>query len=270
MYGTETAGHRLRRPPRPVSDLDDVVSRAERAEERLRHQTLVFAEAEHKLKTSLAVISGWATTLDDRWDVLTVEQRREGIAGIRRSADSLALQTRVLLEEARTEMGRLDPAPMYLDLAEILRATTPTFDGLSHRHDIRCDVVEAVPVWADPAGLQQVLGHLVENAVKYSPSGGVISVGARAYGDWAQLTVADEGIGLPEDIDVFAAFTRGPAHHDDSKNGHGHGGASSVDGIGLGLYIVRKLVEGMGGSVTAAPNPVRGSTFTVLLPAVGR
>ena len=244
-----------RRPPRPAGDLDEVVERAERAEERLRHQTLLFAEAEHKMKTSLAVISGWACTLDDRWEALTPTQRRDGVATIRRSAETLAQQARSLLEGARTEMTRLELTPVRLDLAEILRVTTRTFKGMSTLHDIGCDVAGPVEVCADPGGLQQVIGHLVENAVKYSPEGGSICLRARPQGRWAQLEVIDEGLGVPDDVDVFAAFTRGTI---------------TAPGVGLGLYIVKNLVEGMGGTVTAARNPLRGSTFTVLLPAVGR
>ena len=236
--------------------LDHLQHRAERAEERLRHQTLVFAEAEHKLKTSLAVISGWATTLEERWDALTEEQRRDGIAAIRRSAETLGSHTRGLLEEARSDMARLELDPVQLDLAEILRVTTPSFDGLSTTHRINVDLDGPTPVWADPGGLQQVLGHLIENAVKYSPDGGTVTVRARALDKWAELTVADEGIGIPDDVNLFAAFTQG-------TRGEG-------DGIGLGLYIVQNLVDGMGGSVTASRNPGPGSTFTVLLPAVGR
>lgn len=263
MQGDEPAGPPTGRRPIPLGDLDEVIGRAERAEERLRHQTLVFAEAEHKLKTSLAVISGWAATLDDRWDALSEERRREGIATIRRSADTLATQTRGLLEEARADIARLDLEPVQLDLAEILEVTTPSFDGISNAHEIGCDVDESVPVWADPGGLQQVLGHLIENAVKYSPAGGPVRIRARALEQWAELTVSDEGVGIPDDIDMFAAFTQG-------RNGNGDGTGTVVDGIGLGLYIVKNLVEGMGGSVTAVRNPGRGSTFTVLLPAAGR
>ena len=251
----------MRRPARPPEDLDTLIERALDAEERLRYQTLLFAEAEHKLKTSLSVISGWAATLDDRWDILTPEQRRDGVATIRRSADNLTLQTRKLLEDARAEVARQELLPAELDLAEILVATTGTYDGLSASHRIKCDVSGRVSVWADPGGLQQVLGHLLENAVKYSPDGGTITIAARsclsAGGAWAELTVSDEGIGIPDDINVFAAFTQGRE-------------PGSTVGVGLGLYIVQNLVEGMGGTVTAARNRHRGSTFTVLLPAVGR
>ncbi|HVF74279.1 MAG TPA: HAMP domain-containing sensor histidine kinase [Acidimicrobiales bacterium] len=257
MDGNGTTATQLhqRRQPRPACDLDDVVERAERAEERLRLQTLLFAEAEHKLKTSVAVISGWASTLDDRWETLSPQQRRDGVATIRRSADTLAMHTRSLLEGARTEMARLDLEPIALDLASILRVTTRTFSGLSTSHHIRCTVDGPVWVLADPAGLQQVLGHLIENAVKYSPGGGTVRLHARANRRWAELLVTDEGVGVPDDVDVFAAFTRG---------------SITGTGVGLGLYIVKNLVEGMGGTVTAVRNPLRGSTFTVLLPTAGR
>lgn len=247
-----------RRPARPTEDLDHLVHRAEAAESRLRQQTLLLAEAEHKLKTSLAVISGWASTLDDRWDVLSSEQRRDGVSAIRRSADSLAFQARCLLEDARVEIARLDFVSVPLDLAEILTVTTRTYHGLSLVHRIEADLDGPVPVCADPGGLQQVLGHLIENAVKYSPDGGVVSLRARSSADgcWAELAVTDDGVGLPEGVDVFAPFSQGAARHS--------------AGVGLGLYIVRKLVEGMGGDVRGVRNPVRGSTFFVLLPAVGR
>lgn len=254
-YETTAVQGQARRRPRPAADLDEVVERAERAEERLRLQTLLFAEAEHKLKTSVAVIAGWASTLDDRWDTLTPQQRRDGVATIRRTADTLAMHARSLLEGARTEMARLDVDPVALDLASILRVTTRTFCGLSASHDIRCDIEGPVWVMADPAGLQQVLGHLIDNAVKYSPSGSTVCLRARANGRWGELVVTDDGIGVPDEVDVFAAFTRGTL---------------TGTGVGLGLYIVKNLVEGMGGTVTAVRNPLRGSTFTVLLPAVGR
>jgi signal transduction histidine kinase len=109
----------------------------------------------------------------------------------------------------------------------------------------------------DPAALQQVLGHLVENAVKYSPEGSQVCVGAAIDGDEAVLEVIDEGPGVPVDVDIFEPFQRAVGSEDDS-------------GVGLGLYIVRNLVRSMGGTVTANRNAGVGSTFTVRLPRAGR
>jgi len=231
--------------------------RADAAEQRLRTQTLLFAEAEHKLKTSLAVISGWAVTLDESWDRMDEAVRRQGVAAIRHAAEELNEQARTLLDDARAEIANLDLEPVRLDLVEVMFATTSLYGGVSRGHEVRFEAT-ADHVWAlvDPASLQQIVGHLVENAVKYSPDGGRIVIRVSDDAGSAVLEVIDEGVGVPDGVDVFAAFQRGPDEADTA-------------GVGLGLYIVRNLAEGMGGHVTAQrnPGPGGGSTFRVRLPA---
>jgi len=229
-------------------------ARAVAAEERLRSQTMLLAEAEHRLKTALAVITGWASTLQDRWDQLDDSRKLEGLAIIRKAGDGMAEQARQLLSDARAEIRLLDLAPVVLDLREVLGVNVAAFDGLSQSHLVShvtapdADVVVSV----DPAALQQILGHLIENAVKYSPDTSTVTVGARREGDTVLIEVCDEGIGIPDDVDVFAPFERGD---------------STTDGAGLGLYIVRNLVRAMGGDVTARNNEGgKGSTFSVRLP----
>jgi signal transduction histidine kinase len=229
-------------------------SRASAAENRLRSQTMLLAEAEHRLKTALAVITGWASTLDERWEQLDEVRRREGVSIIRKASEGMADEARRLLEDARAEIRLLDLAPVSLDLREVLDVNVAMLEGLSHSHVI-AHVTEAdadVTVDVDPAALQQVLGHLLENAVKYSPVGSMVVVGARADGDAVVIDVVDEGVGIPEHIDVFAPFQRGD---------------TSTEGVGLGLYIVRNLARAMGGDVTATRNTTgRGSTLSVRLP----
>jgi signal transduction histidine kinase len=106
---------------------------------------------------------------------------------------------------------------------------------------------------ADPTALHEVLAHLVENAVKYSPGGTTIVLRSALSADGdAIIDIVDQGIGIPDDVDVFAAFQRGADR--------------GTPGVGLGLYIVRNLVHAMGGTVDAHRNAVVGSTFTVRLP----
>jgi signal transduction histidine kinase len=228
--------------------------RATAAEDRLRSQTLLIAEAEHRLKTALAVIAGWAATIEERWDQLDDARRREGVAVIRKTADGMAEQARQLLHDARAEMRLLDLAPVRLDLREVLGVNVATFEGLSQSHRIEhATAPDAdVTVSVDPAALQQVLGHLLENAVKYSPVATTVSVAARRDDeDAVVIEIVDEGVGVPIDIDVFAPFQRG---------------STATEGAGLGLYIVRNLVRAMGGEVTAARNASGpGSTFAVRL-----
>jgi signal transduction histidine kinase len=237
--------------------VEEALARAEAAEERLRSQTMLRAEAEHRMKTSLAVITGWASTLEDRWDQLGEDRRLAAVGIIRRASEELADQAMRLLEEARAELLTLDGERVRLDLDAVLAVTTVAFGGLSAGH-----VVEHLPagspvlVDADPAALQQVLGHLIENAVKYSPAGTRVTVGACVAGGEVLLDVTDQGVGVPDIVDVFAPFRRG-ADTDD------------VPGVGLGLYIVRNLCRSMGGDVTCRRNEDVGSTFTVHLPAAG-
>jgi signal transduction histidine kinase len=100
-----------------------------------------------------------------------------------------------------------------------------------------------------------VLGHLVDNAIKYSPAGTVILLRALSADDCIEVEVCDEGVGIPEGVDVFAPFQRG---EDET--------VAATSGVGLGLHIVQSLTQAMGGTVDARHNDHRGSTFTVRLP----
>jgi signal transduction histidine kinase len=237
---------------------EDRIAQAERraaaAENRLRAQTMLLAEAGHRLKTALAVINGWASTLEDRWDELDDDRRRQAVSIIRRTGTGMADQACDLLDDARAEMRLLDLAPVPLDLREVLDVNVAMLEGLSQTHAIAHATPEDadVVVEVDPAALQQILGHLLENAVKYSPLGSTVVVTARRAEDGVLIDVRDDGVGIPTDIDVFAPFERGD---------------TGTQGAGLGLYIVRNLVRAMGGDVTAWRNPDRGSTFSVRLPA---
>lgn len=234
--------------------LVDARARADAAEERLRSQTMLLAEAEHRLKTALAVITGWATTLDERWDQLADDRRREGVGIIRRASEGLAEEARRLLDDARDELLTIDAEPVRLDLCAILDVTTAAFGENPTRHAVvHATSGGSVPVEVDPAALQQVLGHLIENAVKYSPPDSRVTVRASVAGDRALLEVSDQGIGIPVGVDLFAPFQRGDDVHD-------------APGVGLGLYLVRNLVRAMDGDVDARRDEDGGSTFVVSLP----
>lgn len=236
--------------------LEGARARALAAESRLRAQTMVRAEAEHRLKTTLAVISGWAITLDERWDQLPESRRREAAAIIRRASEDLTVQANGMLDEARAELLSLDQEPTRLDLGAVLGVTSAVFGGMGG-HVIEA-VTPSAPVFVevDPAALQQVLGHLLENAVKYSPPDTRVIVSLAEAGGEAVIEIRDEGCGLGDGTDLFEPFQRGP-------------GSDALPGVGLGLYIVRNLVHAMGGEVEARSNDGPGATFTVRLPTVG-
>jgi signal transduction histidine kinase len=228
--------------------------RAERAEEQLRARGLFLAVAEHQLKTPLTSLLGAARILDDGWAELGQDERALFLGMVMRSALDLAGRVDGLLVEARADMQSRDLAPVDIDLLGFVEPITRALDAMAD-HQVRAEVDEGLMAWADPIALHQVLSHLLDNAVKYSPARGLITVlGHRTPGGVA-LAVVDKGVGLPAGVDVFEAFQRGEVEH-----------VGAVPGIGLGLHIVRNLVEAMGGLVAAAANAEGGTTFTVDLP----
>ncbi len=112
----------------------------------------------------------------------------------------------------------------------------------------------------DLARIDQVLTNLVSNALKYSPDGGTVWVRVRRAGEVAEVSVSDEGIGIPpeEQARLFQPFARGSATH------------TQIGGAGLGLYITAQIVERHGGTIGVESEPGKGSTFTVRLPLGAR
>lgn len=231
--------------------------RASAASDRLHERNLLFAQAEHRVKNAMAIVSGMAETLETRWHDLTTAERLVALAAIRRGADQAVAQAEVLLEDVRVELQPIGSGAALIDLSEALAINVPDFSHVSALHEIRLIAPAPVHAFVDPAGLQQVIGHLLENAVKYSPGGGVVTVTTDRQGSHATITVADEGIGVPEDVDVFAPFVRGRGRE-----------ANDIRGSGLGLYLVKSIVNNMGGTVECRVNESGvGSTFTLRLPA---
>ena len=215
-------------------------------------RTQFLAVAQHKLKTPLAVIAGWGGTLRE-WDELTVEERAAGLDAIERSTIELQSQIDDLLDEARAHLLEQSIDIETIDLAAFVTEQMEATRYDQTRHPIHVSVPPGLAVRADRNALRQVLAHLVDNAVKYSPDGGVIDISGRSDDGDAVLVVADHGIGLPDDVDVFRPFQRGRAAN------------SVARGTGLGLYIVRSLTTKMGGRVTVLPSDA-GARFEVSLP----
>lgn len=230
--------------------------RASNATERLTERNLLFAQAEHRVKNAMAIVSGMAETLETQWYDLTTAERLAALGAIRRGADQAVSQAEALLEDARVELQPVGTGAALVDLTEALAINVRDFNHVSSQHEVRLIAPAAVHAFVDPASLQQVVGHLLENAVKYSPDGGAVTVTAERNGPNAIITVADQGIGVPKDADIFAPFVRGKE------------AASDIRGSGLGLYLVRSLVTHMGGAVDCWRNESGvGSTFMIRLPA---
>ena len=212
----------------------------------------------HELKTPVSIIKGYAGTLareDIEPDPAFV---RESAQIIVEEADRLTELIDNLLDASRIQAGALSLDLRPLDVVTLIQKTVERFRCQTDKHQIIVDTPERLPlVRADDRRLRQALDNLISNAIKYSPEGGKIVVGARSQGDKVLVFVRDEGIGISEEDQeaIFESFYRIDS-----------GLKRSTQGAGLGLYLVKAIVQAMGGEVWVESEPGRGSTFFFTLP----
>lgn len=237
--------------------LDDAVRRANDAEAALRARATYLAMAEHKLKSPLALLRGWSDILVESWQELPAEVIEEALQTLQEASRDAVRQVDQLLLEARTGVQAQALERVRVSVSDMVAQVVRQLRGIgSAQHHVVLGRVDEAAVIGDRQALWQLLWHLGENAVKYSPDGGTIAFSVELRGSTAVLvTVSDEGIGVPEDVDIFSPFARGA-----------NGIASGIAGSGLGLHIVHNLTRALGGTVRARPGDQRGSVFEVILP----
>jgi NtrC-family two-component system sensor histidine kinase KinB len=218
---------------------------------------LFLAITSHELRTPITVVQGYASTLLTHWEQLADDERRESVERIYERTKSLAALVEQLLLGSRA--GLLVPSRVGVpfDLAGMLHTAVAGFAAVTGRHQLVVDVSPDLPLaLGDPSSIEIVIGQLLENAVKYSPEGGQVTVRARRDGAELVVTVSDRGIGIPagEYSRIFERF-------------HQVGGERRrFGGVGLGLYIVQRLLEAQGGAVRAYPRDGGGTSLDVVLP----
>ena len=234
-----------------VHSLRDI-TRLKQAEEA---KTLFLATASHELKTPLTVIRGFADTLL-AFDDFDPERRTAALEAIRLRSEELVRIVDRLLLSSRIEAGRVQVRVTRVALPPLLVERIRTLQAATGR-DISLDLNPAVPdVSADAPALVTVVDHLLDNALKYSPGGEPVLVRVRAEGDEVLIDVEDAGVGMDAEqaARCFEKFWQ--AESTDVRR---------FGGTGIGLYIVRSLVEAMGGSIAVRSTPGVGSTFSITL-----
>jgi signal transduction histidine kinase len=215
--------------------------------------------ASHELRSPLTSVQGFAELLMLDKDSLTPRQA-ETVEIILDNCRHLVRLLNDLLDLARSDAGRLairpqptEVAPLIEDVARTMRAQTEAA-GQTLAEDVQPGLP---PINVEPARIRQVLMNLLTNAHEYSPEGASIGISARADGAEVEISVSDNGPGIPaEQRDrIFERFTRGDA-----------GLTQRVGGTGLGLAISKSLVELHGGSIAAESTPGEGATFRLRLP----
>jgi signal transduction histidine kinase len=233
---------------------------AERAVEQMKSDFVSMVS--HELRTPLTSIYGFAETLLRR-DVLFGEQERETFLGyIASESARLTEIVDALLNVARLESGDLEVQVEPIDVRSLVSEVVSSLDDVganAHRFVVELPE-EPLDAEADGEKLRQVLLNLVDNALKFSPKGGTVTVAARHEGGAVEIRVVDEGIGISplEQRRIFSKFYRaGPAASETQFTG----------GTGLGLFIAQGLVEAMGGRISVDSVEGEGSSFILELPA---
>jgi K+-sensing histidine kinase KdpD len=229
---------------------------------KMREQADVLREAlidsvSHELRTPLSSIIGSASVLAKAAEIAGNARLSPLVSGIREEADRLNDRIQNLLDATRISSEGVRPHAEWADPGDIVNAALDHKRRLLGGRTVVVSIAEELPlVQADPSLVENALGQMIENAVKYSPATSPIEIAAAHVDGAVQLAVSDHGAGLTseERVRVWERFYRGERQRD-------------VAGSGLGLWIARALIEANGGRVEASSaGPGRGATFAIRLP----
>ena len=242
----------------------------EEAEAANRAKSDFLAKMSHELRTPLNSIIGFSEVLEDQTFGPLTERQRRYVRNVQVSGRQLLELVNDVLDLAKVEAGRMDLDQCPLVVAAALEEARALVAPLAERKRLVLEVdvsPELPPLTADLVRVRQILNNLLGNAIKYTPDGGRVRVGARLVappsgetGDWLEVSVADTGIGIaPADHErIFEEFEQVDADY-----------VRGQQGTGLGLALTRRLVALHGGLLTMDSELGKGTTFRVLLPLGG-
>ena len=241
-----------------------VAQRTEEVRRLLAERTEFFASMSHDFRTPLAVIMNEADLLTDQSFARKTGDVKEAARTIKESSAQVLALVNDVLELARAEAGRLEVSLDAVHLGDVLADLRTTIDGLARGGEVSLtvEVPKDLPaVAADRRRLREVILNLVDNAVKYTPSGGRIAVSAAASNGHVEVAVADSGVGIPAEAGdkIFEPFYRVK----------GTKPARGQPSTGLGLALSKRLVEAHGGDLGFTSEPGRGSIFRFTLRTAG-
>ncbi len=227
-------------------------------EQAFRQQQRFLADASHELRTPLTNLIGHLEVTLGR--PRETEQYRDCLEKSLKEARRLARLVRDLLTLSQADLAGLHLCPSVVDVPELLEACRSSFEPTAREGSVTLQVEadRGLTVPGDADRLRQVVDNLVDNALRHAPEGSVVRLRGLATGEHVELSVSDEGPGLPAS-GLFERFAR----PDPSRSRH-------TGGTGLGLAIVQSLVLAHGGQVAAESEPGRGAVFRIMLPGPGQ
>ncbi len=215
--------------------------------------------ASHEFRTPLAIIDGSAQTLERRFATMPAHDVEVRIGKIRSAADRMTRLMESLLAAARMEAGTLQIEPVATDIRALLAECCEAQMDCVSSHKVVFDFAELPDgIIADPDALTQTFSNLLSNAVKYSPGADRVEVRGWCDGDDVFISVLDHGLGIDDDDQekLFSRFFRAKT-------------SAGITGTGIGLYLVRMLVEEHDGAISMSSEKGKGSEFVVRLPVNG-
>jgi PAS domain S-box-containing protein len=263
VIGTVTVIEDVRERIAAERELRNQIGAAERAralaEEAVRVKDDFLATLSHEMRTPLNAVIGWAQML--RAKNLDAERIAHAVEVIERNATAQARLIDDMLDTARIMTGKLRLVSQPVDLSRIALAAVDVVSPTAAAKDVAIESrlqPGVMPMLGDPDRLQQIIWNLLANAIKFTPSGGCVTVGVERTDELLKLLVSDTGEGIaPEFLPhLFERFQQA----DPSSNRRNAG-------LGLGLSLVRQLVELHGGRIGVASTVGKGSTFTITFPA---
>ena len=222
-----------------------------------RIKDALVATVSHELRTPLTSIIGYLELLNAPEAGLSEESARY-VEVVRRNAGRLQRMVEELLFLARVDAGGLSLEREDVDVVDLARSALGSATPAADAKDITLEFVgpDSAPTSADANRLGQVFDNLISNAIKFTPAGGRVTISVNGDDDSIVARVSDTGCGIPqwEQPRLFERFFRSSA-------------TQEVPGTGLGLTIVRAIVESHGGSIVCESHEKEGTTFTLSLPA---
>lgn len=234
-------------------------SRADSAEEKERLKMDLVSALAHDIKNPLGIIMGYAETMADKFEGRSEQKDNlEILDRIQESAQRIVNLVTGFLEASKAEAGKLSVQKQPVQINSLIREVAQQQMGDLRKKNISLDIKldESIPmILGDLAQLDRVLWNLVGNAIKFTPAGGKITLSSLQDNGYVSIAVKDTGIGIPqEELPLlFSQFRRLK-------------GSAKIEGTGLGLFIVKTIIEAHKGTVQADSMDGQGSTFTIRVP----
>ncbi|PDW00146.1 sensor histidine kinase [Candidatus Viridilinea mediisalina] len=244
----------------PASKKREEHMNCDQPEDARRPYDTFLSVASHELKTPLTALLGQAQLLQRRMqqNTNTSERDRRAIDTIVQQGQRINHLINSMLDISRLETGQITLNRMPINLSYVVQQAVEELHlSLVCHHIVLALPEQPLTIYGDSLRLVQAFQNLLQNAIKYSPNGGPISIQLETEGQWALVRISDQGIGIAAEAipHLFECYYRGKcnaAHH--------------ISGLGVGLYVVHEMITLHGGEIRVESVLGQGSTFTVLLP----